>query len=83
MVPEGVTVAKLLYVVVVEEDGGTVVDGTAASSFRYTRSVLQSALQLMGCKPRHAFKVYVDLCVCICMFICFLIMTCMACGSRS
>lgn len=59
MVPEGVIVAKLLYVVVVEV-GGTV-DGTAASSFRYTRSMLQSTLQLMGCKPRHAFKVYVDL----------------------
>ncbi|KAB1226497.1 hypothetical protein CJ030_MR1G014079 [Morella rubra] len=26
-------------------------------SFRYTRSVLQSTLQLMGCKARHAFKI--------------------------
>ncbi|XP_073050635.1 P-loop NTPase domain-containing protein LPA1 homolog 1-like isoform X1 [Primulina eburnea] len=42
-------VAKLLYVVVVDND--------VASSFRYTRSVLQSTLQLMGCKPRHAFKI--------------------------
>lgn len=27
------------------------------NSFRYTRPVLQSTLQLMGCKARHAFKV--------------------------
>uniref|UniRef100_A0A1D1XWC6 Uncharacterized protein DDB_G0273453/DDB_G0273565 n=1 Tax=Anthurium amnicola TaxID=1678845 RepID=A0A1D1XWC6_9ARAE len=26
-------------------------------SFRYTRPVLQSTLQLMGCKARHAFKI--------------------------
>ena len=26
-------------------------------SLRYTRPVLQSALQLIGCKTRHAFKV--------------------------
>ncbi|XP_078427583.1 P-loop NTPase domain-containing protein LPA1 homolog 2-like isoform X2 [Wolffia australiana] len=28
-----------------------------SSSFRYTRPVLQSTLQLMGCKARHAFKI--------------------------
>ncbi|ONM53675.1 P-loop NTPase domain-containing protein LPA1 homolog 1 [Zea mays] len=39
--------AKLLYIVVVDED---------ASSFRYTRSLLHSTLQLMGCKRRHAFE---------------------------
>ncbi|KAF7051779.1 hypothetical protein CFC21_059981 [Triticum aestivum] len=39
----------LLYIVVVDESG--------ASSFRYTRSLLHSTLQLMGCKPRHAFEV--------------------------
>jgi hypothetical protein len=54
-------VQKLLYIVVVDE-GETREDGDRAkekesSSFRYTRSVLQSTLQLMGCKPRHAFKV--------------------------
>ncbi|CAA6655522.1 unnamed protein product [Spirodela intermedia] len=27
------------------------------NSFRYTRPVLQSTLQLMGCKARHAFKI--------------------------
>lgn len=45
---------KVLYIVVVvdqdEEDKGK-------ESFRYTRPVLQSTLQLMGCKARHAFKV--------------------------
>lgn len=40
--------AKLLYIVVVDEN---------ASSFRYTRSLLHSTLQLMGCKPRHAFEI--------------------------
>ncbi|KAL4560886.1 hypothetical protein LXL04_033042 [Taraxacum kok-saghyz] len=46
-------VAKLLYIVV-EEDEET--KGNEESSFRYTRPVLQSTLQLMGCKARHAFK---------------------------
>ncbi|KAJ1425914.1 P-loop containing nucleoside triphosphate hydrolase [Sesbania bispinosa] len=47
-------VGKILYMVVVDEaekkDKGK-------ESFRYTRSVLQSTLQLMGCKARHAFKI--------------------------
>ncbi|CAI9105012.1 OLC1v1003839C1 [Oldenlandia corymbosa var. corymbosa] len=52
--------AKVLYIVVVDgedEDleGSKLDDGK--HSFRYTRSVLQSTLQLMGCKPRHAFKI--------------------------
>ncbi|KAI3511805.1 hypothetical protein L1887_18963 [Cichorium endivia] len=47
-------VAKLLYIVV-EEDEET--KGNEESSFRYTRPVLQSTLQLMGCKARHAFKI--------------------------
>lgn len=50
-VAEGV--AKLLYIVVVEDDAAE----EDSSSFRYTRSVLQTTLQLMGCKARHAFKV--------------------------
>ncbi|KAI5005617.1 hypothetical protein ZWY2020_032860 [Hordeum vulgare] len=33
-----------------------VADGCKGSGFRYTRPVLQCALRLMGCKPRHAFK---------------------------
>lgn len=47
-------VPKLLYIVVVD-DGGE--EGKKSSSFRYTRPVLQSTLQLMGCKARHASKV--------------------------
>ncbi|GER27358.1 P-loop containing nucleoside triphosphatehydrolases superfamily protein [Striga asiatica] len=54
--------AKLLYVVVVEDDSEAPAPAPAAAgkgspSFRYTRSVLQSTLQLMGCKARHAFKI--------------------------
>ncbi|KAE8722791.1 P-loop NTPase domain-containing protein LPA1-like protein 1 [Hibiscus syriacus] len=44
---------KVLYIVVV--DVGEKKKKT--SSFRYTRPVLQSTLQLMGCKARHAFKI--------------------------
>ncbi|KAJ1281650.1 hypothetical protein BS78_04G322000 [Paspalum vaginatum] len=40
---------KLLYIAV--DDGG------GRRAFRYTRPVLQSTLHLMGCKPRHAFKI--------------------------
>ncbi|KAJ0248278.1 P-loop NTPase domain-containing protein LPA1 2 [Hirschfeldia incana] len=39
---------KVLYVEVGDE---------GEDSFRYTRPVLQSTLQLMGCKARHAFKI--------------------------
>ncbi|GAB4842901.1 hypothetical protein Ancab_012879 [Ancistrocladus abbreviatus] len=51
-------VSKVLYMVIVDEEdmregGGK--DGK--ESFRYTRPVLQSTLQLMGCKARHAFKI--------------------------
>jgi len=53
---------KVMYIVVVDgtdtaetvEEDGT---GTWKDSFRYTRPVLQSTLQLMGCKARHAFKI--------------------------
>lgn len=48
-------VAKLLYIVVMDEE---VKNGK--ESFRYTKPVLLSTLQLMGCKARHAFKVHVD-----------------------
>ncbi|KAG0535505.1 hypothetical protein BDA96_04G371900 [Sorghum bicolor] len=40
---------KLLYI--------AVADGGGRRAFRYTRPVLQSTLHLMGCKPRHAFKI--------------------------
>ncbi|KAF8102327.1 hypothetical protein N665_0198s0040 [Sinapis alba] len=55
---------KVMYIVVVDGDVETVTaiveeDGTGnwKDSFRYTRPVLQSTLQLMGCKARHAFKI--------------------------
>ncbi|KAI3696943.1 hypothetical protein L6452_29594 [Arctium lappa] len=54
VIKEMAEVAKLLYIVV-EEDDET--KGNEESSFRYTRPVLQSTLQLMGCKARHAFKI--------------------------
>ncbi|CAK7332259.1 unnamed protein product [Dovyalis caffra] len=47
-------VGKVLYMVVVDEEGKR---EKGKESFRYTRPVLQSTLQLMGCKARHAFKV--------------------------
>lgn len=47
--------AKVLYIVVVDDEAKR---EKGKESFRYTRPVLQSSLQLMGCKPRHAFKVY-------------------------
>ncbi|CAL0321945.1 unnamed protein product [Lupinus luteus] len=50
----GREVEKTLYIVVVD-DGDNSEKGK--DSFRYTRLVLQSTLQLMGCKPRHAFKI--------------------------
>ncbi|KAG8387634.1 hypothetical protein BUALT_Bualt02G0041700 [Buddleja alternifolia] len=50
--------SKLLYVVVVEDDGAAAETAEECTPpFRYSRSVLQSTLQLMGCKPRHAFKI--------------------------
>ncbi|XP_059297525.1 P-loop NTPase domain-containing protein LPA1 homolog 2-like [Lycium ferocissimum] len=49
-------VTKVLYVVVIEDDE-TREERKESSLFRYTRPVLQSTLQLMGCKPRHALKI--------------------------
>lgn len=46
--------APKLYIIVSDEDSAT---EHANLSFRYTRSVLQCTLQLMGCKPRHSFKI--------------------------
>ncbi|KAA8544100.1 hypothetical protein F0562_022112 [Nyssa sinensis] len=45
---------KLLYIVVLDDEE---MREKGKESFRYTRSVLQSTLQLMGCKARHAFKI--------------------------
>lgn len=50
---------KLLYILVEDEEGelGQTGAGGKAASHRYTRPMLQSTLQFMGCRPRHAFKV--------------------------
>ncbi|KAK4441195.1 P-loop NTPase domain-containing protein LPA11 [Sesamum alatum] len=52
-------VAKLLYIVVVDDESAQAVspEKKGSNSFRYTRALLQSTLQLMGCKARHAFKI--------------------------
>ncbi|KAF5937697.1 hypothetical protein HYC85_025203 [Camellia sinensis] len=47
-------VTKLFYIVVVDDEEES---EKGKESFRYTRPVLQSTLQLMGCKARHAFKI--------------------------
>jgi 2-phosphoglycerate kinase len=57
---------KVLYIVVREE--GDDDDNNGDDSFRYTRPVLQSTLQLMGCKARHAFKVLFRFCLIECCF---------------
>ena len=61
---------KVLYIVVVDQDE----EDKGKESFRYTRPVLQSTLQLMGCKARHAFKVTstFSLFLLIFFFFCFL-----------
>ncbi|GAB4850723.1 hypothetical protein Ancab_030023 [Ancistrocladus abbreviatus] len=48
-------VIKVLYIVIVDDEDKREREGK--ESFRYTRPVLQSTLQLMGCKARHAFKI--------------------------
>ncbi|XP_020599618.1 P-loop NTPase domain-containing protein LPA1-like isoform X2 [Phalaenopsis equestris] len=54
--------AKLIYIAVVDDVGvkrgkGGADGGMETASFRYTRPVLQTTLQFMGCKARHAFKI--------------------------
>ncbi|XP_044506263.1 P-loop NTPase domain-containing protein LPA1 homolog 1-like [Mangifera indica] len=46
---------KVLYIAVVDDEEKG--EKGKPVSFRYTRPVLQSTLQLMGCKARHAFKI--------------------------
>ncbi|CAM6069691.1 unnamed protein product [Sphagnum tenellum] len=51
---------KLLYILVEDEEWEEEVGqngGNKMQTHRYTRPMLQSTLQLMGCKPRHAFKI--------------------------
>lgn len=65
-------VTKLLYIVVVEDDEEERRE-KGKESFRYTRPVLQSTLQLMGCKARHAFKVPItQFCVSLRFLCCFM-----------
>ncbi|KAJ0021159.1 hypothetical protein Pint_32102 [Pistacia integerrima] len=54
-VGEMAEVMKVLYIAVVDDEERG--EECKTVSFRYTRPVLQSTLQLMGCKARHAFKV--------------------------
>lgn len=46
-------IPTVLYIVVVDDEDQI----SVPSSVKYTRSALQSTLQLMGCKARPAFKV--------------------------
>ncbi len=49
---------KLLYVLVEDDDVPVGLKDVEKPTYhRYTRPLLQSTLQLMGCKPRHALKV--------------------------
>lgn len=49
--------SKLLYVLVQDDPMPGAKEGEKGSTPRYTRPLLQSTLQLMGCKPRHGHKV--------------------------
>eukprot|EP00250_Pteridium_aquilinum_P033160 c5265_g1_i1 orf=355-2688(+) len=50
---------KLLYIIVQDVAAGDTEKQKrhVSNSFRYTRPILQSTLQLIGCKARHAFKI--------------------------
>ncbi|CAM6014004.1 unnamed protein product [Sphagnum balticum] len=51
---------KLLYILVEDEEREEELGQNGDNKMqthRYTRPMLQSTLQLMGCKPRHAFKI--------------------------
>lgn len=48
---------KLLYILVQDDPLPGAKEGEQGPTYRYTRGLLQSTLQLMGCKARHATKV--------------------------
>ena len=48
---------KLLYILVQDGPLPGAKKGEHGPTYRYTRGLLQSTLQLMGCKARHAVKV--------------------------
>ncbi|XP_010279555.1 PREDICTED: P-loop NTPase domain-containing protein LPA1 homolog [Nelumbo nucifera] len=60
-------VRKLCYVIVIDDDNGEETEkqhrlapgscNDSDTSFWYTKSTLQSVLQLVGCKVHHAFKI--------------------------
>lgn len=49
--------SKILYILVQDDPEPEAKEGEQGSCHRYTRPLLTSTLQLMGCKPRHAIKV--------------------------
>lgn len=49
--------SKLLYILVQDDPLPGAKEGEQGPCYRYTRGLLQSTLQLMGCKARHATKV--------------------------
>ena len=48
---------KLLYILVQDDPLPGAKEGEQGPTYRYTRGLLLSTLQLMGCKARHAVKV--------------------------
>jgi len=49
--------SKILYILVQDDPEPEAKEGEQGSCHRYTRPLLTSTLQLMGCKLRHAIKV--------------------------
>lgn len=49
--------SKILYILVQDDPEPGAKEGEQGPCHRYTRPLLTSTLQLMGCKPRHAIKV--------------------------
>ncbi|KAG0571445.1 hypothetical protein KC19_VG011600 [Ceratodon purpureus] len=49
--------SKILYILVQDDPEPEAKEGEQRSCHRYTRPLLTSTLQLMGCKPRHAIKI--------------------------
>lgn len=49
--------SKLLYILVQDDPEPGAKEGEQGPTHRYTRGMLQSTLQFMGCKARHATKV--------------------------
>lgn len=56
-VPKALEGSKILYILVQDDPEPEAKEGEQGACHRYTRPLLTSTLQLMGCKPRHAIKV--------------------------